>query len=274
MRPNHDGNPGSDGRHGRDGSNGRHGIDGKDGIITFQVYNDQLQLVEQSNTMYEPVLINFEMIPDVDDSILEPNEKVYFQSFQIENRGGLSIPEGSLISISTNGFDCFDGIVLPKIPPSSFFSPKDVLVASVKDFKNQNLEIPLNLSLEVKFRIHVSNIILSTCMKVYECQYPIKIGANNSVTQLNLGSIGKIQFIIDNISSFCYGNDETGISYKVTLSDHLHFEKGGETHLEYLFDVPALTGDIVEKSVYLDEFTELFQKSVIYFMNNATVLVY
>jgi hypothetical protein len=262
MHPNHDGRNGNDGRNGRDGSNGRHGMDGKDGIITYQVYNDQLQLIEQSNTMYEPILRNFEMIPVVDDSILEPNEKVYFQNFQIENLGGLSVPEGSLITISTDGFDCFDGIVLPKIAPSSFFSPKDVLIASVKDFKNQNLEMPLNLSLEVKFRIHVSNIILSTCVKIYECQYPIKIGANNSVTQLNQGALGKIQFMVENMSSFCYGNEENGISYKVILSDYLHFEKGGETHLEYLFDVEAITGEIVEKSVYLDDNTELFQKSV------------
>ena len=77
-------------------------------------------MIERSNDLFKPKIIDYVFSPFVDDGILEPGEEVFFQNFTISNFGGISIPEGTILIVSTKGFSIDGFIVLPKIEPRNF----------------------------------------------------------------------------------------------------------------------------------------------------------
>jgi hypothetical protein len=77
--------------------------------------------MEKSKDLYSVKIESFEMIPLIDDGVIEPQEEVLFTNFVISNKGGLSLPQGATLSIISKDLSTGESFYLTQIKPSIEF---------------------------------------------------------------------------------------------------------------------------------------------------------
>jgi hypothetical protein len=78
--------------------------------------------MEKSKDLYSAKIESFEMIPLLDDGVIEPQEEVLFTNFVISNKGGLSLPQGATVSISSKDLNTGESFYLSSIKSSNEFN--------------------------------------------------------------------------------------------------------------------------------------------------------
>jgi hypothetical protein len=113
------GNPGMNGKNGQIGKPGK---DGKNGSLRYEVINTKGNTIEISEFMWCIEISEFDIIPVIDDGIFEPGEEVYFTNFKLKNIGGLTLPEGATVKISSENIDCDETFTVSQLAVGLFLS--------------------------------------------------------------------------------------------------------------------------------------------------------
>ncbi|KAL9642439.1 hypothetical protein ABK040_014281 [Willaertia magna] len=96
------------GKHGMPGKNGKeakssqNGKSNQNGKVTYHIINNENEIIESSNEKFNIKVLNFDIIPKIDDGILSPGELCYITNIEIENTGGLTLNEGKAALLFPN----------------------------------------------------------------------------------------------------------------------------------------------------------------------------
>jgi len=120
CRNGRNGDNGHNGYDGRDGSNGRDGFDGdagRDGFFGSQGRSGRrgsvsyIQLDEnnlpipgtETDEIYRPMVKSFNVVDENRDGIFEPGEKILISNIVIQNTTKMSLPQGSIVKLTSEG---------------------------------------------------------------------------------------------------------------------------------------------------------------------------
>lgn len=167
---------GLEGVKGSTGKDGKIGKSGTDGQIEYVLMNQENQIEEQGNHIFNVKLIDFEVKALTDDGIFEPNESFKIENIKIQNSGDLSLPEGCLLSFHSKSLVEFETkeMKLPKLKGKEEIILKQVFYGKIIE-KQQNIgekyydEITISSSITL-LDIEFQDSILS---KKFIIQYPI-----------------------------------------------------------------------------------------------------
>lgn len=83
---------------------------GRDGSVIYILFDPLTgNIIQCSETLYEPVVESFEIIPEFDDGVIEPSEQINICNIVVSNRGGIVLPVGTCIFIEpTKNFSFID----------------------------------------------------------------------------------------------------------------------------------------------------------------------
>lgn len=242
------------------GTNGRDGRDGRPGQIIFRVLDQYGHVLESSDNIYDLQIDSFAIIPcgvhtdyfqiNEDDGILEPGETIYICDIQVQNVGGMTLPENTILSAPTtmpssrenyHPFVAAQGVenccTLPAIPKGGLFKVPSYLkgyiaAASPPEFVNYNYltgyekpppdRFKKEMKIETLGSVFNSPFEKSKCSSVFTVQYPILIETIMGPSQLGKNNdTATVTIRFSNISNLDYG---ASVSQHKKLSFSIYFD--------------------------------------------------
>ncbi|KAI6660569.1 hypothetical protein LOD99_14153 [Oopsacas minuta] len=210
------GNSGSKGPDGYQGQNGGIGTKGNEGLkggLSFVVLSpDGQRILEQSAFRYDVEIDprSVRIATGVDDGIIEPNEKIIITSFNIQNIGSMTLPDGALaymVSSKTVNFHPMK-VALPPLRQQETHTVLQEFYGRVFDVPPPNKPGPYIGEAHFETRVDLLGRPFDSAktMHTLVVQYPIKIDNISSPENLGRGEQGRIDITIANISNLPYGN--------------------------------------------------------------------
>ena len=204
---------GQDGHRGQVGQVGFNGTEGIKGGLSFVLLSPDGQLIyEQSAYRYDVQIDprSVEIASAVNDGIIEPNEKIIITSFNVQNIGKMTLPEGalaSMVSSSTVNFHPMK-VALPPLRQQEAHTIVQEFYGRVFDVPPPNKPGPYvgDASFETSVDLLGRPFESAKTLHKLVVQYPIKIENISSPENLGRGEQARIDITIANISNLPYGN--------------------------------------------------------------------
>jgi len=222
----------------KQGNNGNIGLNGKDGksgnenqsngIINYILIDENEKIIEQSNEKYNLKMINFDIIGLTDNDIYEPGESISFQNIKIKNTGGLTLPEGSILTFESSIllFDSNNEFLLPSLKPNEEIFIKEISSIFCKIIDKKDLEKPKQFEIKSSIKLLNRSFKDSILIKNIKVEYPIIISELNSPKEIGKGEKGLISIKFSNISSISYGNENNSdLKFKIILDEGIISEE-------------------------------------------------
>ena len=147
-----DGQRGSDGYSGSNGSSGSSGYRGRSGSLAFVKLDENNNPVPGSETseIYEPVVTNFKVIDENDDSIVEPGEKLFISNIVIKNLNQMDLPAGSIVEVIGEDLIGKISYTLPAIKGKGEFIINETFEMMIPEHLKVNDQIEISSSIEFR----------------------------------------------------------------------------------------------------------------------------
>ena len=256
-----EGFPGSFGHNGVIGTNGPRGKSGhqaKVGGILWVVRSPEGKVLHQAATRYDAEIIQTKQTPKVisgiNDGVFEPNERITVSDVIVINSGGLPLPEGAQVFITSAATIKFEPtrFTLPVLAPNQKFTVPISFSGRLLDAPSPNAPGPFRS--EASFETHIellgrpfekSSKIVQLCN-----EYPVKLGTILRCKEsAGRGEVSIFEVDVHNISSMPYGTC-TGSGGEVVVQLHMDsrlipvaFGKTGSQKVPYAVSYDPATPD-------------------------------
>jgi hypothetical protein len=184
------------------------------------VLNQKNQLIEQSCERYNIKVLHFDII-GITDNIFEPGELINIKNINIINTGGLTLPEGCVLTFSSPILLESKEIHLKSLKPKEEINLSDQISCRIIDRKVSEKSNLFDIRSTVKLldRTFEDSILV----KKIKVEYPIVITEMESPKEIGKGEEGILKFKISNISSISYGSETThgDIEFKIIHDERI-----------------------------------------------------
>ena len=256
-----DGLPGSCGRNGMMGFNGVQGMNGRQakvGGILWVVRSPDGKVLHQAATRYDAEIIQTKQTPKVisgiNDGVFEPNERITVSDVIVINSGGLPLPEGAQVFITSAATIKFEPtrFTLPVLAPNQKFTVPISFGGRLLDAPSPNAPGPFRSEASLETHIELLGRPFEKSSKTVELciEYPVKLGTILRCKEsAGRGEVSIFEVDVHNISSMPYGTC-TGSGGEVVVQLHMDsrlipvaFGKTGSHKVPYTVSYDPATPD-------------------------------
>jgi len=235
------GNNGLNGNLGENGSygNSQNGDDGEDGQLNFVIQNESFSTPETHSSIWHLRIVSFQIRTKSGSNIVEPGETLYITNIEIENSGGMSLPELQTLQFQFHDFP--NWFTLPKgLLPKSIYKLPDSIEMKVLDFDILQPNTEISWLWKTRFEKYPeldTQSFTSPLSRKTKIERSIVITEFEAPNSIHAGQFSQLTFTIKNQSNLSIGKDRA-LYYRMYLSNtsqilpnqikYKHTEEGSE----------------------------------------------
>ena len=259
------GHAGRSGRSGHAGHAGPSGHDARtvaDGAVCFAVLDDAGNVLESSPFVYNLVVCGYTIVGARADCTFEPGEQISLRSVCVKNTGGITCPQGSLLSFPSTETVSFedDVYMLPSLGPGESVTVDKMFTGRIFDVPEPVEAGPFLGKAAFQSKVTLLNRPFYDGYTATELNvsYPVRMLGFTVPTQLAVAERTRIDFPMMNLSS---RELEKGlVKCEVSLGSNIRALSHVSDALGKLsFEVYGMELAAVMIDVQLSEDSELFQ---------------